>query len=330
MYEILGASLTLAVLLSVNAIASVLAAFFWRMLATRATKWPAGTRARVTFALRSYPLIGSLLVILVLLAPAYYLYEPEHTNENVSVTLAALALFSSAGLALALWRGLASWYVTGRLVRRWHASARPVALQGIGLPVFVIEDKFPVMAVVGILRPRLYVANQILETLTPDELAAAIAHEHGHVRARDNFKRFVMRACRDSLMIFPTGRLLDVAWSESIEEAADEYAAQTHKGMAIELASALIKIARLAPSGGNAMINASAILPLTQAHAGLSRRIDKLLSFKGETSSTELLAGLATWGVCIGFASVLAIAVATTDILPYTHHLIEQLVAVLS
>src|SRR3954467_13606846 len=126
MYEILGASLALAALLSVNAIASVIAAFFWRMLSARASKWPAATRAGVTFALRSYPLIGSLLVVLVLLAPAYYFYEPEHTNENVSVTLAALALLSSVGLGLALWRGLASWYVTGRLVRRWRASARPV------------------------------------------------------------------------------------------------------------------------------------------------------------------------------------------------------------
>ena len=66
----------------------------------------------------------------------------------------------------------------------------------------------------------------MLESLSEEELAAAIAHEYGHLAAGDNFKRSVMRISRAALLIIPCGRSLDRAWSEASESAADEHAAQ--------------------------------------------------------------------------------------------------------
>jgi len=80
-----------------------------------------------------------------------------------------------------------------------------------------------VIAVVGSIRPRLFVAGQVLDSLTDEEMLAAIAHECGHLAA-DNFKRVLLRACRDMLTIVPCGRSLDRAWAENAEAAADESA----------------------------------------------------------------------------------------------------------
>src|SRR5438093_1171007 len=74
-------------------------------------------------------------------------------------------------------------------------------------------------------RPRLFVAQQLCDALSPVELSAALAHERGHLAARDNLKRALLRACRDVLTIVPAGRTLDRAWAESAEAAADEHAA---------------------------------------------------------------------------------------------------------
>ena len=51
------------------------------------------------------------------------------------------------------------------------------------------------------------------------------------------------------LTIVPSGRSLDRAWSESVECAADEHAAQLSSDIALNLASALVRIARMVPVG---------------------------------------------------------------------------------
>src|SRR5919202_1119057 len=103
---------------------------------------------------------------------------------------------------------------------------------------------------VGTLRPRLFIAQQLFAALTEAELRAALAHECGHLATRDNLKRAVLRACRDVLTIVPAGRTLDRAWDESTEAAADEHAARDGgAAAALDLAAALVKIARLAPPG---------------------------------------------------------------------------------
>src|SRR5260370_22212166 len=80
-------------------------------------------------------------------------------------------------------------------------------------------------------------------------MVAAIAHECGHLAARDNLKRSLLRVCRDALMIVPCGRSIDRAWSENAEVAADEHAADRGSAVAPNPASALIAIARMDPPG---------------------------------------------------------------------------------
>ena len=63
------------------------------------------------------------------------------------------------------------------------------------LPVVEIDTPFPVVAVVGIWRPRLFIARRVLRTCTAGEVDAMIAHESAHVSRRDNLTRLLFLCC---------------------------------------------------------------------------------------------------------------------------------------
>ena len=79
-------------------------------------------------------------------------------------------------------------------------AGRPLALADTSMPAYAIDTDAPVMALVGVLRPRLLITRPVLEALTDEELRASVAHELGHWRAWDNLKRLAMRAAPDLLV----------------------------------------------------------------------------------------------------------------------------------
>src|SRR5215510_9893824 len=275
MFELLGICLTLAALLTLNALAALLASALWRMFRDRAEEWPAAARARLLFALRVFPPVIAVVFVGVLLLPAYIAHEPRRAVEPVSLKLGVLAVISAAGLLLALWRGVAAWIATRRLIKDWLRVAEPVRFDQIPIPAYRLRHQFPVIAIVGAIRPKLFIADHLFQSLTPEELAAAIAHESGHLAARDNLKRAALRACRDALAILPCGARLDRAWAEASEAAADEHAARRERAVALDLASALIKIARLVPEGVKPTMPASALL-IGDGADGISLRVRRL------------------------------------------------------
>ena len=280
MYELLGICLVLAALLTINALASLLAAACWRLLEWPLRNRPARTRAEILFALRVSPPTLALISVGLFLVPSYVGYEPYSTSEVVSTKLAVLAMVSAGGVAFALWRGLRSWFATRSLLREWLATADKIRLEGVSTPTFRIRHPFPIIAVVGTIKPRLFVAEHVLQTLSEEEMKAAIAHECGHLAARDNLKRSLLRACRDALMIVPCGRSIDRAWAENAEAAADEHAADRGSAVALNLASALIEIARMVPAGARPSMPSGAFILGDETH-GVMGRVNRLLALAG-------------------------------------------------
>jgi Zn-dependent protease with chaperone function len=257
MYEFLGITLVLALLLTINASATMAAAGVGRLGKRLLRRCSARTRAEILFVMRIGPPVIAIIAIAAFMIPSYLIYEPHATQEVVSWKLGALAVLSAVGVTLAISRGVRSWLATRSLLREWLASSTTIQLDGIDVPTFVFRHSFPIIAVVGALRPRLFVADQVLETLSQEELTAAIAHECGHLAAHDNFKRSVMRISRAALLLIPCGRSLDRAWSEASESAADEHAAQRSSLVALNLASALVRIAKMIPKGQHQIMPAS-------------------------------------------------------------------------
>jgi Zn-dependent protease with chaperone function len=333
MYYLLGISLALAALLTINAVASVMGATLWRAVKRRASGWSARTRARFLFTLRTLPPAASFICVAVLLLPSYLAHEPHRTNEVVSIKLAALALISVFGLVLALLRGLASWRATRRLVTNWLSRAEPVRLEGVHIPVYRIRHSFPVIAIVGALRPRLFIAGQLFDLLTEEELAAALLHESGHLATRDNLRRPVVRACCDVLSIVPSGRTLDRAWKEESEAAADEYTArQGGASGALALASALVKIARVVPLGARPTMPAGTFL-IDDAGDVVVKRVRQLMRLADAQIQHEgaavFASGLGVWVIFFGLLTIAGIVVSQTDFLLALHRITEYFVSAL-
>ena len=334
MYAFLGITLVLALLLAINATATMVAAGFGRLCKPLLRRCSARTRAEILFVMRMGPPVIAIVAIAVFMIPSYLIYEPHTTDEFVSVKLGALAALSAIGVGLAISRGIRSWLATRSLLRDWMASATPIELASIEVPTFVLQHSFPIIAVVGAIRPRLFIANHVLESLSEEELAAAIAHEYGHLAAGDNFKRTVMRVSRAALLLIPCGRSLDRAWSEASESAADEYAAQQSSLVALNLASALLRIARMIPKGQRHAMPAAVSAFLNEDAGGVKVRVKRLVELAASDPrllvSNASLVRFVPWLV-LGLIVVIGVTIESRpQVLASVHHFVEQVVVVLS
>jgi Zn-dependent protease with chaperone function len=332
MFELLGISLLLAALLTFNSLASLVTATLWRLVGGITHGWSALSRGRLLFFLRTLPAIVAILCVVVLLTPAYLSYEPRHATENVSLKLAFLAIVSAIGIGLAIARGVAAWRATARLTADWLQHGESMTIPGVNIAAYRIEHAFPVIAIVGVLRPRLFIASRIMDALTAEEIAAAVAHENGHLAEHDNLKRGLLRACRDALLIVPCGRSLDRSWAEASEEAADEHAAIGGRNMALDLASALVKIARIVPAGTRPTMPAGAFLVGGDA-TGIKWRVKRLVQLAAGEYLPELQPSLfmdILISVSIGsLLVVIPIIINTPPVLATVHSIIEHAVFIL-
>ena len=332
MYILLGICLVFAFLLTLNLFASVSASIVWRAVSKPAKNLASRKQEQIIFALRVFPVGAALIFVLAFLLPAYVLFEPRTSGEVVSVKLALISLASLLGIGIASFRVVRTLMVTRRLTANWLKHSEPIALDDVNIPVYRIQHPFPVIAVVGMIRPRMFVAAQIFDSLSPDEFRAAIAHEYGHLTAHDNFKRAFLRVCRD-MLIFPLGRRLDQAWADNTEAAADEYAANVGgNSTALDLAEALIKIARIIPE------NATPAMPLAsfmiEAHDGeLKRRVRRLLELsdnKNAAGNRSRLGSRHSIWLYLGLVfSVVVLLASNKSLLFAIHNVSENVVAIL-
>jgi Zn-dependent protease with chaperone function len=225
-----------------------------------------------------------------------------------------------------------TWRATRKFEREWMRRAEPVSVEGMTTPAYKIRHHFPIIAVVGVLRPRLFIASQIFEELTPEELRAALAHERGHVEARDNLKRALLRASEDALLVAPLGRALARTWRKDSEMAADEFAASESPGAALNLASAIVKISRMIPAGARPTLPAGAHLLGEEDDDGLSKRVRYLLKLASAGVFRRARARrrpLLAWAFRLSFVAAFLLVVTQTEVLALTHTAIEQVVAYL-
>jgi Zn-dependent protease with chaperone function len=333
MYLLLGISILLAALLSFNSLASLVASLLWRLFGRRAGNWPASTQASVLFLLRILPVAVGLACLIFLIIPAYIEHEPRSTTEELSFKLGLIAFASAAGIALAIVRGIAAWRATAQLTADWLSQAKSITVPGVSIPCYRIDHQFPVIAIIGILRPKLFIASQIFERLQPDEISGALHHEVGHLVAQDNLKRGLLRICRDVLLIIPCGRMLDRHWAEASESAADEHAAERGGRVALDLASALVKIARMIPSGARPAMPAGVFL-VGDEPGGIRARVSHLLQLAGTDRKhghwAVTIPRRVQWLSLFCFVLIFVLFATQTSMLATVHSLIEHAVYILN
>jgi len=328
--------LALSALLIANIVAALAAVVSWRLMRGRLRRWSAAAHAQWLFALRLIPTLSALVWVLALSVPSYIAFEPRPADEVINFKLTALASLSAAGIALTCWRALASWHATRQLFGDWMHEAERVQLSGLAIPAFRFPSPYPVIAAVGIIRPRLFIAGCVFDSLDDHEISAAIAHEAGHLLARDNLRLGLIRICRDAMACLPGGRRLEREWAAWSELAADEHAARAGRSTALDLAAALIKIARLALSPAERPVMPAGVSLIGEDVNGVAQRVQRLIKLAeaeealGEPVSQSRGDARWAWKACSGGALIaVALVVAAPSLFSTAYLLTEYFFSIL-
>lgn len=234
------AVLLLAAFGAANLLFSAALLFNWRHVAS-------SRHAQTLLALRSIPAALSALVAL-LAGLALALFEPRgaETTGMLFLVFAVCGVACLVRMALVAARG---YLRARRIVRVWMSDAAPISLPGATIPVFAVTSAFPIVAVVGLWRPRMIIGRSVIAACSPRELNAIVAHEHEHVRARHNIGRMWLAALPDMVSWFSAANHIENEWHVAAERQADGAAARASASGHVDLASALVRVARLAPAG---------------------------------------------------------------------------------
>jgi len=206
-------------------------------------------------------------VAVLVTLPAFVLFEPPGRDERPGLLMAVSAVVAVGYLLTVVARVLSVVRLSRRCTTTWMSDAHALQTPDWGLPAYAIHADYPVVAVAGVLRPRLLIDRRVLESCSAEELCVIADHECAHVKNHDNARRLLIAACIGSHSAAAQ------QWRYAAEVAADARAA-IDPDRAVVLAGALIKIARLAAIGPPPSI------PFAAIHDGgsLEIRVQRLLS----------------------------------------------------
>jgi beta-lactamase regulating signal transducer with metallopeptidase domain len=156
------------------------------------------------------------------------------------------------------------------------STAEPIELRGIAVPASMVNAPFPIVAVVGLFRPRLVVSRRVLDECSEAETQAILAHESWHLARGDNIRRVLLSAAPDVLSWLPRALEFSEEWQRASEEAADDAAARLGPAGRVRLAEALVRVAKLADESSREL---ATVLPASALYRGesIERRVRRVL-----------------------------------------------------
>ncbi len=267
-----GLAVSLAFYFALYAAVSLLVVSGWELAINRRQNFIAKRRADLLFALRVLPVILAGVFTLAFVVPSFLDLEPHTSFELVGKLPLALGSIGLLVLAAGAGNAIAGYVKTLRTVNNWLAGATLVSAR-VSVPVFRTSSTPPVLTLAGIRSHKMLLSNAAAALLTSPELEAALQHEIAHVRRRDNLRKLLFRFCA-----FPGMLRLENAWGESEEMLADDTAVRSAQD-AVELASALIKLSRLAPVAPGAVLTTSLV---PHAATSVNIRVRRLMTWNEE------------------------------------------------
>lgn len=236
------------------------------------TMKPRGS-SRLLFALRMAPVAVTLFLVLGFCVPSYVWLEPDITGERVGVTCLLAAALGVAGWTISLLRGLVSVVRTQQYIRRCESGLHETDASHATPELVVVSQTNTVMAVAGVLHPRLLVSQDVMNALSKEQKEAAFRHEAAHGASRDNLKRLLFLLAPDVVPFAGSFSKLEEGWARFTEWAADDEAVDGDLSRALSLASALVRVAKLGVPATPSYLLSS----LVDSDRDLATRVDRLL-----------------------------------------------------
>ena len=264
------------------------------------------------FAMRLMPVGGAALLCATVVLPAFLWLEPAHRHEPLGIGLIVLAGLAVAMIGTGIARAACASVATRRLIRSCTADRRARASAG---GVEIVDVAEPIVAVFGARRPRILAARRVQQACNTEEFDRILDHESAHIAAADNLKLALLHSVPDPIAALPTGAAIVNRWKAAAEFDADERATGADRGRRIALASALIKVARLADR--REAFDATHVMAV--ACGQIEERVRRLL----DAAPSPPRRSLRRWLVGLAVATPI-VALPAYGIL---HHCIELLVA---
>ena len=281
----------------------------------------------VLFFLRALPYLAALFLTLGFALPAFLKLEPQASGETPGPALVGL---SAAGALLVACIGVRLVRIlrrTSRIQQEWLNAGALQSPDGDGIPVYCLSNFSPLLVLTGVVRPKIFVAKEVVDVLSEAEFSAALAHELAHAGARDNLKRVLLNITQlpGQLRWF---RQMDAAWIAASEIAADQ-AALSAGIPAVELASALVKVARMGNSSPTMPVMAASWLVPEEGISTMRLRLlrlDRALTQDPEPLRFGDERYTALFRVILGFSLITTYIALLNTVLPWVHEGLEWLV----
>jgi hypothetical protein len=256
---------------------------FGRVLKRFNARW----QERTSFAAAVASHFGAFTLTATVVAPQYIRNEPNLPGEHVGILCVCGACLVVVRYAYALVR--AACLLRG-VLRRQPGTATFVA----GVPVRLVESERLLLAVEGLIVPRIIASPNLLDPaiIGSEARRLALAHETAHARHFDNLKLFLLLSLS---LPFCSDRTV-YRWRRAAEIAADSDAVGSSKPHAILLAQTLLALARTSAEQPQPALS----LTLLPHEEDLETRIHHLIE---EPMCTTRCRRVTLSGMCLLFLS---------------------------
>lgn len=278
--------------------------------------------ARILLFLRLSPFVLAIFVVTALCIPSYLWLEPDATFEQVGILCVLAAILGMAIWIASIVRVARAWSLSLRYRRQWECESNQTRIAGHDSAVFVTPGGAPLVALAGIVRPRIIVSQRVLGALRPEELDAALRHERAHDISHDNLKRLLVLLAPGVLPFVRGFASLDRAWARFTEWAADDHATAGESHRSLSLAAALVHIAQMGAAPGFSPLASS----LFTSGTDLRERVDRLLGVERTIPVTPRRTRIFFIGSVLVAAIFLAVALSRPETFYFVHGLLEQLI----
>jgi Zn-dependent protease with chaperone function len=238
-----------------------------------AARMKPSSAARFLFFLRISPMALTIFAVLAFCVPSYLWLEPQAAGEKVGFVCFLMAMLGAAIWSLSIARVVAAVRGTVQYLHQCERHGRKINVPGEPSPALLLADKAPVLAVAGVVHPRLVISRRVFHGLTAEQREAALLHERSHRTSRDNIKRFLILLSPDVVPFVRTFKGLEHSWAKFTEWAADDQAVEGDSHRALSLASALVAVAKMGSKPKLSYLFSS----LVHDDEELTERVDRLL-----------------------------------------------------